>query len=53
MSKQQQIPEVAIVLQSNVRNAATRTYNKPSANEVAAIVPTGAPEKSHRSVTIT
>ena len=46
------IPTVSIMLQNDVKGVPKRTYNVPTANQVAAIVPTNDPERSRRSVTI-
>ena len=52
ISKTQHIPEVKIYLQTDVRHAATRTYNKPTVKEIAAIIPTGQPNATARDIVI-
>ena len=40
-AKKQNIPEVTIVLQKDVKNVATRTYNIPKVDELAMVIPVG------------
>ena len=50
-SQSQPIPDLSIVLQEDVPNAATRTYNAPTVSEIAAIIPT-CKSKDLRGITI-
>ena len=40
IAQTQEVPEVQIVLEKDVKNKPTRTYNAPTCNEIAAIIPT-------------
>ena len=45
-------PTVSIVLQKDVKGVATRTYNQPTVDQIAAVMPTNSEPDSKRTLTI-
>ena len=53
ITKEQHIPEVAIEIQNDLDNAPTRTYQAPTCNEIAVVIPTAAPSGvTNRKITL-